>query len=682
MKHINKFIFCLLGIVVVTACSKEEKMDSSSTENVSIHGSLESFSPLSSSRTQVGDIVGTDGALQMEWSVGDQVGVYGEQTHNARFVSNNTEPSAQTTFAGAVVSGDIPQYAYYPYEENTIDVHQILVAIPSTQIYSDVYSISKYDVKATDQIVNMGAGNYQLKMRQMLSLIRFEFALTDIQGLGVDEVLQQVKIETNVPVTGNYSYDLTDLNKGLVKGGSDVSQSLTLVLANQPSLVEKVIAYAVVAPGEHAGKSWNCTFLTDKHQVSFSTTALCDLEAGKYYVMPLNAMILENNDAVIEEAPAPEETANCYMINQSGEHSFLANVIGNGPKGIIPDAGFHTESAYISPKSAKLLWQDVDGFVDVASVRLGTDNRCYYTAKSNVGNAVIAVYSGEDCTGDILWSWHIWGVGDEPISDDVYTSSAGYQYTVMDRPLGAHAKESMICTLYQWGRKDPFSNQTTVYGESGAQDVSIWPVISGVEMGTLTASVLNPDKFITNSKTGTDGDWMQVPNNSLWGDDKEIPYIWPDVYSHPDCKPGWVSQKTIYDPSPVGYRVASPYVWTGFVNASDGSNQSVSPTSRLDQIHYVKYENNGWYFQKDETDMSGVYYPTTGMRSTVDGEMMYYGKYAYYFASSPHRTRTLSTGLWCGEYVPVSPKQADDNTISSMELCQRGNGYAIRCVRE
>lgn len=55
---------------------------------------------------------------------------------------------------------------------------------------------------------------------------------------------------------------------------------------------------------------------------------------------------------------------------------------------------------------------------------------------------------------------------------------------------------------------------------------------------------------------------------------------------------------------------------------------------------------------------------------------------AYYFASSPHRTRTLSTGLWCGEYVPVSPKQADDNTISSMELCQRGNGYAIRCVRE
>ena len=89
MKHVNKFIFCLLGIVVVTACSKEEKIDSSFTENVSIYGSLESFSPLSSSRTQVGDIVGTDGALQMEWSVGDQVGVYGEQTHNARFVSNN-----------------------------------------------------------------------------------------------------------------------------------------------------------------------------------------------------------------------------------------------------------------------------------------------------------------------------------------------------------------------------------------------------------------------------------------------------------------------------------------------------------------------------------------------------------------------------------------------------------------
>ena len=674
-------IYLLAAVGVLPACSELEETDVLSQEHINITGTLDSFSGESSSRTQVGGVA-NNGALFMEWSVGDQVGVFSDNTVNAQFTGNHTEPVAQTTFSGSVTSGDMPKYAYYPYSEEVTNLHAVPVSIPTEQIYVDENSISAYDVKATDAISNLGGGNYQLNMKQLVSLIRFEFSLTDVAGLSVDEKLVRVTLETGTSVTGDYTYDLANLESGFTSASGIQSTSLNLTFVNQPSLVEKVIAYAVAVPGIQKGKSWHCTFLTDKHQVSFSTTALCDLEAGKYYVMPLNATILENNDAVIEEAPAPEETANCYMINQSGEHSFLANVIGNGPKGIIPDAGFHTESAYISPKSAKLLWQDVDGFVDAASVRLGTDNRCYYTAKSNVGNAVIAVYSGEDCTGDILWSWHIWGVGDDPISDDVYTSSAGYQYTVMDRPLGAHAKESMICTLYQWGRKDPFSNQTTVYGESGAQDVSIWPVISGVEMGTLTASVLNPDKFITNSKTGTDGDWMQVPNNSLWGDDKEIPYIWPDVYSHPDCKPGWVSQKTIYDPSPVGYRVASPYVWTGFVNESDGSNPSVSPTSRLDQIHYVKYENNGWYFQKDETDMSGVYYPTTGMRSTVDGEMMYYGKYAYYFASSPHRTRTLSTGLWCGEYVPVSPKQADDNTISSMELCQRGNGYAIRCVRE
>ena len=121
---------------------------------------------------------------------------------------------------------------------------------------------------------------------------------------------------------------------------------------------------------------------------------------------------------MIDDAPAQEETANCYMINTTGEHSFLATVIGNGQKGIIPGAGFHTESAYISPKSAKLLWQDMDGFIDASSVRLGTDGRCYYTANKNVGNAVIAVYSGDNQTGDILWSWHIWGVGDEMPSDE------------------------------------------------------------------------------------------------------------------------------------------------------------------------------------------------------------------------------------------------------------------------
>ena len=686
MKNI-RFIGCFLGVATLMfSCSEMNESFSPAQEQISINGTLDGFSAMPLTRTQVGSMA-EDGALLMEWSVGDQVGMFGGNTVNASFTGNHTAPAAQTTFFGSIASGDVPQYAYYPYNEQAVNLQSIPVAIPTEQAYADVNSIAAYDVKATDVITDMGNGTYQLNMRQMVSLVRFEISLTGVDGLSTDEKLQRVELKTGAPVTGSYTYDLTNLDNGFTGSSDAQSTSLNLTFVNQPSLSEKVIAYAVAAPGTQGGKTWECTFLTDKHQVSFTTTALCDFEAGKYYIMPLSATVLENNQAVIEDVPAQveEETANCYMINTTGEHFFLATVIGNGQKGIIPGAGFHTESAYISPKSAKLLWQDVDGFIDASSVRLGADGRCYYTANMNVGNAVIAVYSGEDQTGDILWSWHIWGIGDESVTDDTYISSAGYEYTMMDRPLGAHSKYSNICTLYQWGRKDPFSNQNTVYFENGtATDVTFWPTISGTDYGTIAGAVASPDKYITFSATNSNGDWMQQPNNNLWGDDKEIPYKWPDVYGDVACMPGWVSQKTIYDPSPVGYRVSSPYAWTGILKNKGDASTPGSSSTRLDQVNFIKYENDGWYFLLNPANPEGVYYGTTGQRMGADGEQRYNGLYVYYFSSSPHRTRTMSTGLWCGKYVGPqnSSSAAHENAIRAMEIVSRGVGCAIRCERE
>lgn len=686
MKSI-RFKSCFLGLAtLMVSCSEINESFSPAQEQISINGTLDGFSAMPLTRTQVGSMA-EDGALLMEWSVGDQVGMFGGNTVNAPFTGNHTAPAAQTTFFGSIASGDVPQYAYYPYNEQAVNLQSIPVAIPTEQAYADVNSIAAYDVKATDVITDMGNGTYQLNMRQMVSLVRFEISLTGVDGLSTDEKLQRVELKTGAPVTGSYTYDLTNLDNGFTGSSDAQSTSLNLTFVNQPSLSEKVIAYAVAAPGTQGGKTWECTFLTDKHQVSFTTTALCDFEAGKYYIMPLSATVLENNQAVIKDVPAQveEETANCYMINTTGEHSFLATVIGNGQKGIIPGAGFHTESAYISPKSAKLLWQDVDGFIDASSVRLGADGRCYYTANMNVGNAVIAVYSGEDQTGDILWSWHIWGIGDESVTDDTYISSAGYEYTMMDRPLGAHSKYSNICTLYQWGRKDPFSNQNTVYFENGtATDVTFWPTISGTDYGTIAGAVASPDKYITFSATNSNGDWMQQPNNNLWGDDKEIPYKWPDVYGDVACMPGWVSQKTIYDPSPVGYRVSSPYAWTGILKNKGDASTPGSSSTRLDQVNFIKYENDGWYFLLNPANPEGVYYGTTGQRMGADGEQRYNGLYVYYFSSSPHRTRTMSTGLWCGKYVGPqnSSSAAHENAIRAMEIVSRGVGCAIRCERE
>lgn len=697
MKNI-RLIGCFLGLAaLMVSCSEMNESFSPAQEQISINGTLEGFSALPSTRTQVGSMAG-DGALLMEWSVGDQVGVFGDNTVNASFTGNHTAPAAQTTFSGNMTSGDVPKYAYYPYSEQAVNLQAIPVTIPTEQAYADVNSIAAYDVKATDVITDKGNGSYQLNMRQMVSLVRFEISLIGVDGLATDEKLQRVELKTGAPVTGSYTYDLTNLDNGFTGSSEAQSTSLNLTFVNQPSLSEKVIAYAVAAPGAQGGKTWECMFLTDKHQVSFTTTALCDFEAGKYYVMPLNATVLENNQAVIEEAPdlVEEETANCYMINAVGEHSFLATVIGNGQKGIIPGAGFHTESAYISPKSAKLLWQDVEGFIDASSVRLGSDGRCYYTANQNVGNAVIAVYSDENQTGDILWSWHIWGVGDEMPSDEVYTNKIGSQFTVMDRTLGAHSKTSLYVTLYQWGRKDPFPNTSVYYVDGVATEVETSFPIYVSQTGTIAESVQHPaelQKYIDN----TYGNWLGETNNYLWGDTNGTNPKYPDYLEDPTACAGWTDVKTIYDPSPVGYRVANKYTWTGFVKRSDGNTAGISgTTSRLDYINYVKYDN-GYYFKKNDSDTEGTFYPQTGSRygstgtmwSAGQGSVLMRGGSSRYWSASPYdiggTTDAYSAYMSIGSYTDVngSTPWGAENKVNVCDFSSsRRDACAIRCVRE
>ena len=692
----NGLIGCLLVFTgLLAACTEMEETSSSLQEQISITGTLDSFSALSSTRTQVGGVA-DNGALFMEWSVGDQVGVFADNTINSPFTGTHTEPVAQTTFSGSVTSGDTPKYAYYPYNEQATYIQAIPVSIPTEQAYSDVNSIAAYDVKATDLIYSFGAGNYQLNMRQMVSLVRFEFSLTDVEGLSVDEKLQRVILETGAPVTGSYTYDLTNLDKGFTGVADAQSKSLNLTFVNQPSLSEKVIAYAVAAPGAQKGTQWHCTFLTDKHEVSFTTTALCDFEAGKYYIMPLNATVLENNNANFDEAPIQEETANCYMINTTGEHSFLATVIGNGQKGIIPGAGFHTETAYISPKSAKLLWQDVDGFIDASSIRLEADGRCYYIANKNVGNAVIAVYSGENQTGEILWSWHIWGVGDEIPTDEIYTNKIGSQFTVMDRTLGALSKTSEYVALYQWGRKDPFPNSSVYYVDGEAREIETSFPVYLSQTGTIAETVQHPaelQKYIDNFH----GNWMSETNNYLWGDTNGTNPKYPDYLEDPMACAGWTDVKTIYDPSPVGYRVANKFTWTGFVKRSNGDTSGISgTTSRLDYINYVKYDN-GYYFKKNDADTEGTFYPQVGSRygstgtmwSAGQGSVLMRGGSSKYWSASPYNvggtSDAYSAYMSIGSYTDVngSTPWGAENKIKVCDFSSsRRDAYAIRCVRE
>lgn len=691
---LRKCIWGLTVLVAVSSCTEKMDLVNGQSEKTVITAISGRHTAPASSRSSVGDIAG-DGSLVMQWTPGDQIGVFGDETANACFTSTNTALADQADFSGNLQSGDTPRSAYYPYDASVADRTAIAVEIPASQDYADASSVARYDFKAAT-IESSGSG-YSLHFRQMATLLRLKIDLHDASGLLAEETLQSITMtlpEGNA-LTGSFSYSLDNLDAGLT--AASASPSLTIKMANPPKMSEQLTAYAVVAPGAHQGKTAKFVLTTDKHEVTFSTELLTDFDAGVFYDLPLTAEVLTNNNAVVEELPDPdnpvtEETANCYMITTTGEHSFLATQIGNGDKGIIPGAGFHVTTAAISPKSAKLLWQDTENFV--SGVDLQADGRVHYTANGNVGNAVIAVYSEADCTGDILWSWHIWGVGDALPSDEEYTNRAGATFTVMDRTLGAHGLNSYYATLYQWGRKDPIPNSTTYYVDGAAKDIETSYPVYADDYATLLTAVQHPGELI-NRPSANNQNWLPDVNNYLWGDINNLKayagYKWPDWLDGITLEEnqGWTDVKTIYDPSPVGYRVANKFTWTGFVDGNKATNESVSGSVKLEKIKYVKYEN-GYYFMKNADDATGSYYPMTGSRGAATGTLWVGGNSPYstlnytasYWSSSPQVNAGQAHCLSMTPYDAANTGTNSWNVVSAQGYAYTANAFAVRCVKE
>lgn len=708
-KHIYGLFLCVPVLASVLGCSQREDVPQTGTaKEITVIGTQDDFTGLKT-RSMVGEVL-DNGAIAMDWSIGDQIGVFGTgTTSNACFISTNTYPIRETGFKGTCAVGEKPEYAYYPYNANASDKTAVPVSIPSVQNYSGVASVAQYDFKAANSFADLDDGKYQFNMKQLASLLRLEINLNDIAALLAEkavetasESLKSITLSSDVRMTGDFTCDLTKLegsNALNFSGDAGQTLGLTINFIDKPALSGTVVAYAVVAPGAQKGKTLTCTMIVnDFLSVKLSAQMLCDFEGGKYYTLPLNASVFVNNGAAVEDKtpagaePVAGQPSNCYMINAAKTYSFDATVIGNGDAGIIADAGFHTTSAGIDPKSAKLMWEDSEGFISGVSLVKG---KVLFTAEKNVGNAMIAVFDG---AGTALWSWHIWGVGDTMPEDEEVSSQATIsanstlkvKYTVMDRTLGALSKTSYFTTLYQWGRKDPIPNSTVYYVDGQASEIeTTYPVHKpgSAADATILTSIQHPECIIDDYK-GQAGDWLASDKtnkyNLLWGDNNTT-YVFNK--SKPAAGKGWTNGKTIYDPCPSGYRVSSKFAWTGFCGSSSGE------TKNIDYIYFVKYAN-GYYFKKNSSDGVGIYFPMTGSRGCKTGSL-WVGKDASaysslnhdasYWASAPSQNLGKGARMSISPYVasPSSSTQTSANSINTVdESGNRSAAHPVRCIRE
>lgn len=364
---------------------------------------------------------------------------------------------------------------------------------------------------------------------------------------------------------------------------------------------------------------FTCTITDLQEFTTYYVRAYATNEYGTAYSEELSFRTSYSGDVTNLSA---DGTANCYIVPSAGHYRFNVSVIGNGTEGIIEDASFHTTNPAISPVSVSLLWEDKQGIITY--LRYLPDTKEIYIVTSEMeGNALIAAKDG---SGTIIWSWHIWST-DQP-AIQTYYNHIHKPFEVMDRNIGATRADKgegdewmeSAGLLYQWGRKDPFTQNA----EQATHTVNI------------QTSIQNP-----HMKYGYINGWCSTYNPNLWKGEV----------------------KTIYDPCPAGYRMSPSDFWTGFTSTGENydSNDSDSYILRQSEWNngfdlFYDGESTSWYPKNiDNSNKGGVWLPESRKDSYS------YTTYGYAFTYS--NSGSDSTGYELGKYDECST-----------------NTYQVRCV--
>ena len=310
---------------------------------------------------------------------------------------------------------------------------------------------------------------------------------------------------------------------------------------------------------------------------------------------------------------------------------------------------------------AKVVWEDCQDIVTTPAVTgSGADSYLTFTIDKNKlqnGNAVVAV---TNATGTVMWSWHLWFTPKSSLKKIPFTSG-GSTYNFMTDNLGwkytkwtgglkrevvvkieqqAETGEKKTATitlkqapgnnvregygsLYQWGRKDPlpgtdnfypntapnigykFNDGYVIVGDQVA-DYTNPANIQRMEKRTIGLSIREPGIMLPKVGGGKLS-WTNHQYINLWSADNDKMYE-----SETPIKNG---VKTIYDPSPVGFKVPDAYA---FKDLSKGG---------------AVWENG--YTLKVDNDKD-IYFQAGGYRDGNDGIIkgVGVGGYAMYWASA------------------------------------------------
>ena len=459
--------------------------------------------------------------------------------------------------------------------------------------------------------------------------------------------------------------------------GSTVSQSFNATVGAQAGTDTNphTAILKAAAPKGSAGQPYNLSNGTGAAQVV--NTANCYVVgAPGYYSFPLVYGNAIKNGATNTSA---------YTTANSGPNilSTFINHTGNG----ITDP-YITNNAGCVPAKAELVWQDALSLVSDIKYNSGTNggNISFKVDPSTIrqGNAVIAI---KDVNDQILWSWHIW-VTDEEIKNTIaVTNRQNVTYNLMSVNLGwcdsnttsyagrsckvkfTAGEKSQEITLkqasnsittggnspfYQWGRKDPFlpsdglaDANKTWYDKAGNAS-TLNPATEDFSTGIpcIKNYILKPNVMQSNAS----GDGLY---QNLWSADN-------NVYTANDN----LVVKTIYDPSPVGFKLPASNAFTGFTKRSGTMYNPAQINGTWDD------SSKGWRFYTNSVKDKTIFFPASGRYNYFSGVLRAVGSGGWYWLAVPgNQTNGYILGF-------------NRTDVSSAGSIGRGWVYGVRSSQE
>ena len=375
----------------------------------------------------------------------------------------------------------------------------------------------------------------------------------------------------------------------------------------------------------------------------------------------------------VQGATIARSTANSYVISAPGHYRIplvYGNAIENGNNNpssyqtsntgtyILSNFQDHAGHAIDDPwiekthgganasvDGAEVVWADAANLVSSLSIKHdGSDAFLDFEVTEHdiqSGNAVVAVTKGSGGSKTVLWSWHLWFAPKDALDKIKVTNHQNVNYYFTKEALGwkptlwsgstySNARTVKVkveqtvanngtkaytvinitqkpgsvkrgaTTFYQFGRKDAFPGVAKADLASNSHFMENAGGNMSIENG-----IQHPDNFYTWSPS-----WNSAPPTG---------YSYYNLWSADNMTTGFNDNhvvKTVYDPSPVGFKMPASNAFTGFTaNGQDEGTRNIDGTDNV-QTYYKNFGHNFW---TSSSKTATIYFPASGYRNGADG---------------------------------------------------------------